>query len=125
VNQHTEPTYGPFIAGERQPPPAGASLFESVNPATGETVARIALGGPAEIDAAVAAATEAQREWAAMDGSRRAELIWAWTEAFLARTEQIALADVRDMGKVISDARYDAPKAAKFARYWAGMADKL
>jgi acyl-CoA reductase-like NAD-dependent aldehyde dehydrogenase len=125
VNQLTEPTYGPFIAGERLPPPSGASFFESVNPANGETVARIALGGPAEIDAAVAAATEAQRVWAALDGSRRAELIWAWTEAFLARTEQIALADVRDMGKVISDARYDAPKAAKFARYWAGMADKL
>jgi acyl-CoA reductase-like NAD-dependent aldehyde dehydrogenase len=124
VNEFSEPTYGPFIAGERQPP-AGAPLLDSIDPATGEIVARIALGGPAEIDAAVAAATEAQRVWAAMGGSRRAELIWAWTEAFLARTEEIALADVRDMGKVISDARYDTPKAAKFARYWAGMADKL
>ena len=124
MNQLTEPTYGPFIAGERQSP-SGAPLFDSIDPATGETVARIALGGPDEIEAAVTAATEAQRVWAAMGGSRRAELIWAWSEAFLARTEEIALADVRDMGKVISDARYDTPKAAKFARYWAGMADKL
>jgi acyl-CoA reductase-like NAD-dependent aldehyde dehydrogenase len=118
------PTYGPFIAGERQLP-AGARYFGSVNPATGETIAQIVLGGAAEIDAAVAAATAAQRVWAGLGGSRRAELIWAWTEAFLAKTEEIALADVRDMGKVISDARYDTPKAAKFARYWAGMADKL
>jgi acyl-CoA reductase-like NAD-dependent aldehyde dehydrogenase len=124
VNKDAEPTYGPFIGGERQSP-SGAPLFDSIDPATGETVALIALGGPAEIDAAVTAATQAQRVWAAMGGSRRAELIWAWTEAFLARTEEIAFADVRDMGKVISDARYDAPKAAKFARFWAGMADKL
>jgi acyl-CoA reductase-like NAD-dependent aldehyde dehydrogenase len=124
VSQLAEPMYGPFIGGERQSP-SGVPLFDSIDPATGETVARIALGGQAEIDAAVTAATGAQRVWAALGGSRRSELIWAWTEAFLARTEEIALADVHDMGKVISDARYDTPKAAKFARYWAGMADKL
>ena len=118
------PVYGPFIAGARQLP-AGAPRFESVDPANGEVISQIVLGGPGEIEAAVAAATQAQRVWIGLDGARRAELIWAWTEAFLARTEQIAHADVHDMGKVINDARYDAPKAAKFARYWAGMTDKI
>jgi hypothetical protein len=94
ANQLMELTYGTVYRRGTLAAIRGLSL-RAINPATGESVARIAHGGPAEIDAAVAAATEAQRVWAAMDGSRRADLIWAWTEAFLARTEQIGLADVR------------------------------
>jgi acyl-CoA reductase-like NAD-dependent aldehyde dehydrogenase len=77
------------------------------------------------VDEAVASALDAQRAWARLAPSRRAELIWAWTEAISSRADEIARADVRNMGKVLKDARMDVVKAASFARYWAGAADKL
>ena len=37
------------------------SSFETINPATGEVLARLAIAGEAEVDAAVARARDAQR----------------------------------------------------------------
>jgi 5-carboxymethyl-2-hydroxymuconic-semialdehyde dehydrogenase len=42
---------------------AGTQWFETVNPATQEVLAQVARGGPAEIDAAVAAAKAAFPKW--------------------------------------------------------------
>jgi acyl-CoA reductase-like NAD-dependent aldehyde dehydrogenase len=115
---------GAFIEGEEWMPP-DAQLFESVNPATAETVAEVLMSSATDVDRAVNSAAAAQREWRGLAPIRRAELIWAWADSMVGETEQLALADVRDMGKVVNDARADVPKAARFARYWAGMADKL
>lgn len=104
--------------------PAG-EVFESVNPATGEVIAEVALSGPVEVDAAVASAAEAQRVWARMAPGQRGELLWAWGEAVVAAGDEVAATDVADMGKVISDAQAEMPAAGRLTRYWAGMADKL
>jgi acyl-CoA reductase-like NAD-dependent aldehyde dehydrogenase len=113
-----------FIAGAPHLSP-GAAILDSVNPATGEVEGHVAISTAADVDAAVSAGASAQQEWMAMPAGRRSDLIWAWTDRFLTEAESIARADVGDMGKVISDARLDVQKAARFARYWAGMADKL
>src|SRR6187551_3406209 len=51
--------------------------FETVNPATGEVLARVARGGAADIDQAVAAARRAfeHRAWRRMSANDRTKLL--------------------------------------------------
>ena len=51
--------FGLFINGAWVQPADEGAFFESRNPATGEILARIAVAGPKEVDAAVAAAATA------------------------------------------------------------------
>src|SRR5438093_11407059 len=61
----------PFVSGSKQlliggrwVSPASGREIDSVNPATGEVIARIARGEKADVDAAVAAARKAfEGEW--------------------------------------------------------------
>ena len=56
-----------FIGGQWKKAKSGAS-FETIAPATGEVLARIAQANAADVDAAVKAAARAQPAWAALSG---------------------------------------------------------
>ena len=59
-----------LIGGE---PVAARETFEDVDPATGETLAEVARGGPEEIDRAVAAAREVfEKDWSRRSPAERA-----------------------------------------------------
>lgn len=61
-----------------RPAPARSGRFEPVkNPATGETLARVARGGPEEINAAVAAAKRSYEkgEWRRATAMERAKVL--------------------------------------------------
>src|SRR5579863_245644 len=60
-----------FIGGEWVAPRDGES-FESVNPANGTPLIRVAQAGAADVDAAVAAARAAYPGWSATPGHVRA-----------------------------------------------------
>jgi benzaldehyde dehydrogenase (NAD) len=55
--------------------PALGGELESVEPATGQTLARAGLANPADIAVAAAAAKRAQPGWAALPGPQRAALL--------------------------------------------------
>ncbi|MGE0304231.1 MAG: aldehyde dehydrogenase [Acidimicrobiia bacterium] len=114
----------PFIGGESYGTP-GRGSFTSINPADGTSAAEIVLCGVAEIDAAVAAARDAQPRWAALAPAQRADALIAWGDLIVQHAEEVAMLDVTDMGKVIADARGEMLFARRMTRYWAGMADKV
>lgn len=66
-----------FING-RWTDAASGKTFETPNPATGETLARIAEGGAEDIDRAVRAARRAFEDgpWSRMTPSDRGRIIW-------------------------------------------------
>src|SRR5215469_13435000 len=67
------PEYGLFIGGEFAPAAAGRT-FATVNPATEESLARIAEAGQDDVDRAVAAARVAYEQvWGPMPGAERAK----------------------------------------------------
>ena len=73
---HDSPQENLWIDGERVP--ARSGRYEPVfNPATGEEIARVAEGGPEDIDAAVAAARRSfeQGEWRRATSSERARVL--------------------------------------------------
>ena len=112
--------FGHFIAGAWRP---GAATFETVNPATGETLARIAQGGAVEVDEAVAAARAAQPAWAALGGQARARHLYALARLVQKHARLLAVLETMDNGKPIRETRdLDVPLVARHFYHHAGWA---
>src|SRR5579872_7057320 len=74
------------------------------NPATGEVSGQVDFATPAEVDLAVAAATDASREWARTSLAKRASVLFAFRELVKAHAGEIAELITAEHGKVASDA---------------------
>src|SRR5690349_14289445 len=70
------PQFDLFVGGEWRKPTEG-TWFDSINPATGKPLARIAQAGQADVDAAVQAARQAQPGWWKIEGHARARTLYA------------------------------------------------
>lgn len=102
--------------------------FLTVNPATGQPLAEIALAGAADVDSAVKAARRAFEtgEWPAMSGSDRGERLWALADLIERHADELAELDTLDNGKPIRVSRRgDIPYTIKHFRYFAGWASKI
>ncbi len=120
------PEYGLFIDGEFRPA-AGGATFATVNPASEERLAEVAEAGPADVDAAVAAARRAyDRIWGPMPGAERAKYLYRIARVLQERAREFAVLESLDNGKPIRESRdVDIPLAAAHFFYHAGWADKL
>jgi len=103
--------------------PASAAYFETVNPATGRTLARVAQAGPADIDAAVAAARAALPAWIALGGHGRARFLHAIARHVQKHARFFAVLESLDNGKPIRESRdIDVPLVARHFYHHAGWA---
>ena len=64
-----------------------------------------------DVPAMMATARAAQREWARIPQPERGKIVDAFLDALQARTEDIATAITREMGKVIGESRGEVNKA--------------
>lgn len=116
-----------LIDGAWRPATDGAT-FDVLNPATERLLAAVAAAGPADVDAAVAAA-RAQAdggEWSRLDGVARGRLLHRLADLIERDAEVLAELEARDVGKPIGEARLvDVPAAVGTFRYYAGWADKI
>ena len=69
-----KPKYDLFIGGKFVAPKSG-KYFDSVNPATEEVLAEIALASPADVDAAYQAAQKAFTPWSKLPGAERGKYL--------------------------------------------------
>ncbi|MEE4174214.1 MAG: aldehyde dehydrogenase family protein [Xanthomonadales bacterium] len=102
--------------------------FETVDPATGETLAAVAAGEAADIDRAVAAADRAFRDgrWSRLEPRERMKVLQRFADAVEANAEELALLDTLDMGKPIGDMlSVDIPLVAETIRFMAECIDKV
>jgi alpha-ketoglutaric semialdehyde dehydrogenase len=104
---------------------ASGETFESVNPATEETVAHVALAAEAEVQAAVAAAREAYRGWRLLPAPRRGEILFEVAAILKARKDEIARIATAEMGKVLDETRGDVQEAIDMAYYMGGEGRRL
>ena len=96
--------------------------FETVNPATQDVLAEVARGGPAEIDAAVAAAKAAFPAWAGKPAPERAKLMVRLADLIAKHVPDISETETKDTGQVISQTRKQlVPRSADNFRYFAEM----
>jgi len=114
-----------YIGGGYAPPRDGAH-FETVNPATGQTLIRVAQGGPADVDAGVAAARAARGPWSRRSGHARARVLYALARQVQRHARLLAVLETLDNGKPIRESRdLDIPLVARHFYYHAGWAQLL
>src|SRR6202043_2747136 len=107
---------------------ASGKTFETPNPPTGDTPAKIAEGDAEDIDRAVRAARKAFDEgpWGRMTPSERGRIIWRIGDLILEHAEELAQLESLDNGKPFAVAQAaDVPLAADLFHYMAGWATKI
>ena len=85
-----------------------SKIFRSICPATGDIVWEGAAASASEVHAAVAAARKAFADWSLTSFDHRAQIAQKYAEHVREKSEDIALAISRDMGKPFWEARTEA-----------------
>ncbi|MBA3488382.1 MAG: aldehyde dehydrogenase family protein [Longispora sp.] len=118
-----KPSYGLFIDGDFVD---GSEAFKTVNPATEEPLAEVALAGKVDVDKAVAAALRAHKKWSKLPGKERGKYLFRIARIIQERSRELAVLESLDNGKPIKESRdVDLPLVAAHFFYYAGWADKL
>ena len=118
-------TYGNYING-RQVKSESGETFASYNPANrDEVIGHFASSTPKDVKAAVDAAAKAFPLWKATPAPHRAEIILKAAHLLETRKEELAQTMVREMGKVLKEARGDVQEAIDMAKYMAGEGRRL
>jgi phenylacetaldehyde dehydrogenase len=107
---------------------ASGKTFDTIDPSTGEVLARVAEGGAEDIDRAVAAARKAHESgvWRDLPPAERAKALWRAGDLIEERANEFAQLESLDNGMPINDALvFKVPLAAATFRYYAGWVTKL
>src|SRR6266700_877115 len=107
---------------------ASGKTFETPNPATGESLARVAEADAEDIGRAVRAARKAFEEgpWSRMTPSERGRIVWRIGDLILGHLDELAQLESLDNGKPFAVARAaDVTLAADMFHYMAGWATKI
>jgi aldehyde dehydrogenase (NAD+) len=116
---------GHFIGGTWQAPAEG-QYFDTVDPSTGETLAVVAQGSAADVDAAVSAAWAAFPAWQSLSGHARARYLYALARLVQKHSRRLAVLETMDNGKPIRESRdIDIPLVARHFYHHAGWAQLL
>jgi aldehyde dehydrogenase (NAD+) len=117
--------FGHFINAQWVKPASGQYL-ESINPATGQVLARVAAGNSADVDAAVAVARTAFTTWGKMPDHVRARYLYALARFVQKHSRLLAVLESLDNGKPIRETRdLDIPLVARHFYYHAGWAQLM
>jgi acyl-CoA reductase-like NAD-dependent aldehyde dehydrogenase len=116
-----------FIDGRYQDAASGET-FDSINPATGKLLARVAACGEEDINQAVISARAVFRKgsWAHLAPAKRKKILLRFADLIREHTEELALLETLDMGKPIGDSlKIDIPGAARCIQWYAEAIDKV
>jgi aldehyde dehydrogenase (NAD+) len=121
MSDHLEATGRHYVDGEWTTG-AGSETFESVNPATGDSLGDFHRATPEDVERAVTAAEAAFEEWRGMSYVDRAEVLWDVYHELRDRTDELGEIVTRECGKEISEGRADVVEAAHMVEWAAGNA---
>jgi acyl-CoA reductase-like NAD-dependent aldehyde dehydrogenase len=124
VYYHEE--YPLFIHGERVPG-SGGEWFETFNPATGETIAKVAAASREDVDRAVEAARTAleKSKWAKWPASRRGQILNRMAALMRERMQDLVKLEVLNSGKAYSAAQGQVHQAIEDFEFYAGSVHTL
>jgi 5-carboxymethyl-2-hydroxymuconic-semialdehyde dehydrogenase len=100
--------------------------FETLNPATQEVLAHVAVGSSDDVNAAVAAAKAAFPKWANTPAPERAKLMHKLGDLIAKHVPEIAQTETNDCGQTISQTgKQLVPRAADNFHYFAEMCTRV
>ena len=108
-------------------PAVSGETFETLNPATGELLARLPAADAPDVDRAVASARRAFEDgpWATMKPFDRQRIMMRFADLVEANHEDLAILDTLDMGAPIQRMRGNLRRAVGMARFYAGLTTAL
>lgn len=92
------------------------------NPSRGEVIARVPMGGAAEVDAAVQAAGRAFRTWSVLPVPRRASVLFEYKRLLEQHADELARLVTRENGKTLDEARGDVRRGIEVVDFACGVA---
>jgi succinate-semialdehyde dehydrogenase / glutarate-semialdehyde dehydrogenase len=98
---------------------ASPKRFAVTDPATGETIAKVADMGVQETRMAIEAAARAFPAWAALTAKARAVILRRWFELMMAHAEELAQLMTAEQGKPLAEARGEVAYGASFIEWFA------
>ncbi len=116
-----------LLINNRWVEPSEGKYFETLNPATGKPIAKVAEGTAADIDKAVKAARAALENpaWKKMSPGDRGRLLYKLADLIEENTAELAGLESLNCGKTITDAKGDLVGVVSWFRYYGGWADKI
>ena len=109
-----------FIDGKRT---AGQSTrtADVMNPNTGQVQAKVPMASAADVDAAVAVAVEAQKEWAAWNPQRRARVMMRFVDLVNKNIDELAETLSLEHGKTVADSKGDIQRGIEVIEFAIGI----
>ena len=121
---HVEPVnsgacYGDWIAS-----PSGGDL-ESLNPATGEVLAKVQLASPADYQCVVERARDAFRDWRMVPAPKRGEIVREIGNELREHKADLGALITLEMGKILAEGQGEVQEMIDIADFAVGLSRQL
>ena len=110
---------GKWVIGDKN------QTFDVINPARGDTIAKVANLSREQISAAIDMAYEAQKEWAKKTGKERATILRRWFELMMENSEDLAKILTAEQGKPMAESMGEIAYGASFIEFFAEEAKRV
>ncbi|WP_342130661.1 NAD-dependent succinate-semialdehyde dehydrogenase [Hydrogenophaga sp. OTU3427] len=104
---------------------AGSSRFDVLDPATGLKLADVANLGPAEAEAAIAAADAAWAGWKNKTAKERSIILRRWYDLLMAHQDDLGRIMTAEQGKPLPEAKGEVAYGASFVEWFAEEAKRV
>jgi betaine-aldehyde dehydrogenase len=105
--------------------PISGRFDATLNPSTGQPLARVAVGNAADVDAAVAAAADGFAEWRAILPLERGRILRRVAEVLRKNAAELAMIDAANCGNPVREMISDAMIAAAQLDFFAGLVTEM
>ena len=110
---------GNWVSGDKN------QTFDVINPARGDTIAKVANLSREQISAAIDTAYEAQKEWARRTGKERATILRRWFDLMIENCEDLAKILTAEQGKPLTESMGEIAYGASFIEFFAEEAKRV
>ena len=104
---------------------AGASRFDVLDPSNGRKLVDVANLGPADAEAAIAAANAAWPAWKAKTAKERSIILRKWFDLLMANQEDLGRIMTAEQGKPFGEAKGEVAYGASFVEWFAEEAKRV
>src|SRR5436190_7381344 len=111
----------PMWIGGRAHPPTTTRYGEVTNPATGEVVRHVPYANAADVDAAVASASQAFGAWSTTPALRRARVLMRFRDLLDRHKKDLAKIVTQEHGKTLADAEGSITRGMEVVEFATGI----
>src|SRR3954447_3962004 len=115
---------GAYYGGAWHDPKSG-TFIDKISPGTGQSLGKVAEGGAAAMDAAIASAKAAFKEWRRVLPLERAKILRRIAQILRDNATELAMIDAADCGNPVREMVSDAMIAAAQMEFFAGFVTEM